>query len=68
MFEHIDMFEHIIKELALGITVFDSTVFSDMLGIAEMRAAFTGEALTCSELISLRRRRGANTWLRCLTA
>ena len=68
MFVHINMFEHIIKEFALGSTVFEPIVFSDMFGATEMRAVFSHEALTCRELISLQRRPCANTRLRCLTA
>lgn len=45
MFEHIDMFEHMIGERRVGSTVFESAVFSDMFGTAEMRAVFAHEAL-----------------------
>ena len=35
MFVHMNMFEHIIEEFALGSTVFEPIVFSDMFGATE---------------------------------
>ena len=45
MFEHIYMFEHMVGKRSVGSTVFESAVFSDMFGTAEMRAVFADEAL-----------------------
>ena len=39
------MYEHNIKEGVLTSTVFDSALFKDMFGTAEMRAIFSDQAL-----------------------
>src|SRR6478609_1833403 len=45
MFVQFNMYEHNSGGNALGSTVFDSVLFRDMFGTAEMREVFTDEAL-----------------------